>query len=52
LGWKSSESLDEFKAKAYIYLYFNYKRKNRWWDRMSPYEILTSDEEKHRFRRY
>jgi len=34
----------EFKAKAYAYqLYFNYKRKNRWRGRMSPYEILISE---------
>jgi hypothetical protein len=37
-------SLTEFKAKAYTYqLYFNYKKKNRWRDRMSPYDILVSE---------
>jgi hypothetical protein len=35
-----------------IHLYFNYKRKSRWRDRMSPYEILASREEQHRFKRY
>lgn len=35
---------DELLAKAYSYqLYFNYKRKNRWRDRMSPIEILRSE---------
>jgi len=34
----------EFLAKAYGYqLYFNYKRKNRWRDRMSPVDILRSE---------
>jgi transposase len=34
----------EFLAKAYSYqLYFNYKRKNRWRDRMSPIDILRSE---------
>ena len=34
----------EFLAKAYGYqLYFNYKRKNRWRDKMSPIEIFCSE---------
>jgi len=37
-------NLDNFKQKAYTYLlYFNYKRKNRWKDNQTPYEILISD---------
>jgi hypothetical protein len=36
----------EFLAKAYSYqLYFNYKRKNRWRDRMSPIDILCSEKD-------
>jgi len=37
------KNLEEFKAKTYTYhLYYNYKKKNRWRNRMSPYEILRS----------
>jgi transposase len=40
-------SVQEFLAKAYSYqLYFNYKRKNRWRDRMSPIDILRTDRKK------
>ena len=38
--------LDNLSDKAYTYLlYFDYTRKNRRWDRMSPAEILSSDKD-------